>query len=285
MSVKLGMNLLLWGVEITPKHLPIIEMIQSAGFDGIELPIVDAKTQQLKVLARACDDLGLARTASIFMTPEVNPISTDAAIRRAALNIIKQRIDEAHSIDASVVAGGFHQAHKVFSGTAATPQEWQWCRDFLIEAGEYAAQAEIKLAVEFLNRFEAYLLNNSADSKRMIDEVDLPNVGVLYDTHHANIEDPDPMTALTDLKDRVNHIHISESHRGTLGTGQVDFAENFSAIEEIDYQGWLVIEAFGMGNGGIITAANIWRNAFESEEHLCRSGLNFIKMNFAHSLS
>lgn len=282
MNVKLGMNLLLWGVEITPKHLPIIEMIQKAGFDGIELPIVDAKSQQLNVLARACDDLGLARTASIFMTPEINPISTDAEIRRAALYNIKQRIDEAHSIDASVVAGGFHQAHKVFSGTAATQQEWDWCRDFLIEAGKYAAQAEIKLGVEFLNRFEAYLLNNSADSKRMVNEVDLANVGVLYDTHHANIEDPDPMTALTDLKGRVNHIHISESHRGTLGTGQVDFAANFSAIKEIDYQGWLVIEAFGMGNPDIIPAANIWRNAFESEEQLCRSGCDFINTHLRH---
>jgi len=264
-NVKIGMNLLLWDVEITPKHIPIIEMIKDAGFDGVEIPIVDARAQQLDILAQACDDIGLERTASIFMTPDVNPISPEPSVRRAALDNIKQRVDEAKSIDASIVIGGFYQAHKYFTGAAPTQQEWEWSREFLRAGGEYAVQAGITLGLEFLNRFEAFLINNSADSKRMVDEVDLPNVGVLYDTHHANIEDPDPMTALMGLNGRVNHIHISESHRGTLGTGQVDFSANFTAMKAIDYSGWMVIESFGQHNPAIIPAANIWRNAFESK--------------------
>lgn len=279
MDVKIGMNMLLWDVEITPKHIPVFEMIQDAGFDGVEIPLVDAELQQLDVLTQACNDLGLARTASIFMTPEVNPISTDVSVRRAALDAIKQRVDEAHRIDAPIVIGGFYQAHKYFTGAAPTQQEWEWSREFLRAGGEYAAQAGIELGLEFLNRFEAFLINNSADSRRMVDEVDLPNVGVLYDTHHANIEDPDPVTALSGLKSRVNHIHISESHRGTLGTGQVDFATSFAALKEIDYSGWLMIESFGQHNPAIIPAANIWRNAFESEEQVCREGIAFIKQH------
>ena len=165
----------------------------------------------------------------------------------------------------------------MFTGAAPTPEEWQWSREFIRAAGEYAAQANIRLGVEFLNRFEAYMLNTSADSKRMIDEIDLPNVGVLYDTHHSNIEDPSPKQAISNLGNSANHIHISESHRGTLGTGQIDFSETFSSLASIGYQGWLVIEAFGTQNPAIIPAANIWRNAFDSEEQLCRDGIAFIK--------
>jgi len=282
MNVKLGMNLLLWGVEITPEHLPIFEMLKEQGFDGVEIPLVDAKVQQLPMLASACDELGLERTASMFMPPESNPISPDARVREAALSHLKQRIDDAHSIDAKMLIGGIYQAHKYFTGAAPTDIEWQWSRDFLRAGGQYASQAGVHLGLEFLNRFEAHLINSSADAKRMVKDVGLNNVGVLYDTHHANIEDPAPSEAIADLSGVLNHVHLSESHRGTLGSGQVDFAANFAALREIDYKGWLVIEAFGMGNPDIIPAANIWRNAFESEEQLCRDGIEFIKK---HSIS
>ncbi len=277
MDVKIGMNMLLWEVAITPEHIPIMAMIKDAGFDGVEIPIADAQAQQLDVLAQACDDLGLERTACTFMTPDVNPISPDPATRQAALDYIKQRVDQAHGMNAPIIVGGFHQTHKYFTGAAPTDAEWAWCRDLLRAGGEYAATAGIQFGLEFLNRFEAYLLNNSADSKRMVEDVGLSNVGVLYDTHHANIEDPDPVTAITGLKGAVNHIHISESHRGTLGTGQVDFASTFAALKAIDYRGRLVIESFGRHNPAIIPAANIWRNAFASEEQVCRSGIAFIK--------
>jgi len=281
MNIKIGMNLLLWAVEITPKHLPLIEMLKNTGFDGVEIPLVDGKLQQLGLLANACDDIGLERTASMFMTPEANPISSDVRVRSAALDHLKQRVDDAYSLGANMLVGGIYQAHKYFSGAAPTQAEWQWSRDFLRAGGDYAKSAGVHLGLEFLNRFEAYLINTSAEAKRMIDDVDLPNVGVLYDTHHSNLEDPTPTLALESIKSSVNHIHLSESHRGTLGSGQVNFGETFLALHKMEYKGWLVIEAFGMTNPDIIPAANIWRNAFESEEQLCRDGLEFIKQNLS----
>jgi len=279
MDIKLGMNLLLWGVEITPEHLPIFEMLKGQGFDGVEIPLVDAKLQRLPALRSACESLGLERTASMFMTPESNPISPDPRIRAAALSHLKQRVDDAHSIDATMLIGGIYQAHKYFTGVAPTETEWQWSCEFMQAGGEYAREAAIHLGLEFLNRFEAFLINNSVDAKRMALDVGLDNVGVLYDTHHANIEDPAPELAITDLQGVLNHVHLSESHRGTLGSGQVDFASTFNTLKAIDYQGWLVIEAFGMANPDIIPAANIWRNAFESEEQLCRDGIAFIRQH------
>jgi len=100
---------------------------------------------------------------------------------------------------------------------------------------------------------------------------------VHYDTHHANIEDPDPHAALLKIAGCMNHVHLSESHRGTLGTGQVDWDANFAALHEIDYQGWLVIEAFGTADPALAAAANVWRNAFTSPEEVYRNGIEFIR--------
>ncbi|MEH6581342.1 MAG: sugar phosphate isomerase/epimerase [Halioglobus sp.] len=121
--------------------------------------------------------------------------------------------------------------------------------------------------------------SSGGGAQRMCRDVGLDNVGILYDTHHANIEEADPGQSISAVRDNIFHIHLSESHRGTLGTGQVKWDENFAALKEIDYKGWLVIEAFGTADPAIVNAANIWRNAFESPEQLYQDGLGFIGQN------
>lgn len=279
MDVKIGMNMLLWGIETTPEKIPVFEGLAKAGFDGVEIPLVGQSQAQLKEMACACDGLGLQRTASAFVGLQENPISSDPAIRAAATENLKRAVDDANVIGAEIIIGGLYQAHKYFTGTAATADEWNWSAEYLHTVGEYAAKSGVSLGLEFLNRFEVFLITNSADCKRMVEQVGLDNVGVHYDTHHANIEDPAPGVALGNIKGVLNHVHLSESHRGTLGTGQVDWAANFSALKDLDYSGWLVIEAFGTSDPELAVAANVWRNAFTSEDELYRRGIEFIQEN------
>lgn len=277
MKVTIGMNMLLWGVHITPEHIPVFERLAAAGYDGVEIPISIQTGPELKTMVAACDDLGLARTASAFVGEETNPISPDPAIRAAAEDNLKRSIDGAAAIGADILVGGIYQAHKYFTGQAATQQEWDWCADYLHTCGEYGKRCGVRLGLEFLNRFEVFLINTSAQCKRMVEQVGLDNVGVHYDTHHANIEEPHPRQALQACAGVLNHVHLSESHRGTLGTGQVDWAANFAALKAIDYSGWLVIESFGTRDPALAAAANVWRNAFTSEEEVYGGGIEFIR--------
>lgn len=277
MNVKIGMNMLLWGIEITPEHIPVFERLAAVGYDGVEIPVVGQSTAALTTMASACDDLGLARTASAFVGEEVNPISADPTIRVAAAASLRKGIDDAVLLGADILIGGLYQAHKYFTGSGPTEQEWNWAANYLRSGGEYAQQAEVRLGLEFLNRFEAYLINTSAECKRMVEQIGLDNVGVHYDTHHANIEDPNVPAALQNIRHVVNHVHLSESHRGTLGTGQVDWDATFSALKAIDYNGWLVIEAFGNTDPDLAAAANIWRNAFSSPQEVYERGIEFIR--------
>ncbi len=277
MNVQIGMNMLLWGIHITPEHIPVFAGLAAAGYDGVEIPVIGQSTAELKTMATACDDLGLARTASAFVGLQANPISPDPALRAAAADNLRKSIDDARLIGADILIGGIYQAHKYFTGRGATQEEWNWAADYLRTCGEYAQQAGVRLGLEFLNRFEVFLINTSAECRRMVEQVGLDNVGVHYDTHHANIEDPDPRSALLGIQDVINHVHLSESHRGTLGTGQVDWDANFAALHAIDYSGWLVIEAFGTADPNLAAAANIWRNAFASPEEVYRQGIEFIR--------
>ena len=91
------------------------------------------------------------------------------------------------------------------------------------------------------------------------------------------LEMADPGQSLESVRENLFQMHLSESHRGTLGSGQVKWDEYFSTLKKINYQGWLVIEAFGTADPAIVNAANIWRNAFDSPEQLYRDGIGFIK--------
>ncbi len=277
MQVKLGMNMLLWGTRIDTSHIPVFEQLGAAGYDGVEIPIGDQSEATLRQMAEACDGMGLERTASAFVGLETNPIAPDAGTRAAAVDNLKRSIDGAAALNAEILIGGIYQAHKYFTGRAATEDEWRWSAEYLRECGEYAHERGISLGLEVLNRFEVFLINTVEQAKRMVSDVGLANVGVHYDTHHANIEEPQPAEALAGAAKVLNHVHLSESHRGTLGTGQVDWSGNFAALEALDYEGWLVIEAFGTSDPDLALAANVWREAFSSREAVFEGGIAFIR--------
>jgi D-psicose/D-tagatose/L-ribulose 3-epimerase len=79
----------------------------------------------------------------------------------------------------------------------------------------------------------------------------------------------------------VCHIHISENDRSTPGAGNIRWDENFDAIKSIGYDGWLVIEAFGLALPELAAATRIWRRMFDSELQLAEEGLKFMKSHVA----
>ena len=145
------------------------------------------------------------------------------------------------------------------------------------EVAEHAGKVGVKLGVEALNRFECYFLNTHAESTRFVREVDHPACGIMYDTFHCNIEEKNVTEAVKAGGDKLFHIHISENDRSTPGAGQIRWDENFDAIVDCGYDGWLVIEAFGLSLPEIAAATKIWRKMFTDEITLATEGLKFMK--------
>ncbi len=74
---------------------------------------------------------------------------------------------------------------------------------------------------------------------------------------------------------------ISENDRSTPGEGHVDWATTFKTLKEVKYDGWLMIEAFGLALPALAAATKIWRKMFPTEEHLATKGLAFMKAGMA----
>ncbi len=269
--------MLLWTSGVTEEHFPLIEQIKSWGYDGIELPMFEYDIDANRKIGDHLKQLELGATAVTVCTPEENPISPDANIRAAALDRLKKAIDACQAAGVTHLCGPIHSALGEFTGEGRTEQEWERAQEVLGKAAEHAQQAGVTLVVEYLNRFECYFLNCAEDCARFTREVNHPNLKMMYDTFHANIEEKSISNAVQACKDQLVHVHISENDRSTPGEGGVNWDASFAALKEAGYDGWFVIEAFGLALPELAAATRIWRRMFPSEEHLARKGLEFMK--------
>jgi D-psicose/D-tagatose/L-ribulose 3-epimerase len=260
---------------------PELESLKTMGFDGVELPMFDHDDQKWSRWGERLGELGLERTAVTVRGEQDNPISSDAAIRAKGIENNKRAIDCCRAAGAGTLVGPYHSALGLFSGQGPTLDEWKWGVESMRAAAEHAGQAGVTLGVEYLNRFETYLLNCAADTVRFVEAVDQPSCRMMYDTFHANIEEKDVGQAIRVAAPWTVHVHISENDRSTPGTGGVNWATTFDALHATGYDSWLTIEAFGLALPELVAATKIWRGMYESEEQLARDGLAFMKSEVA----
>ncbi len=275
--MKFGMNLLLWTDTLQDELLPVLERLKKMGYDGVEIPVFELDPDKYAAWGKRLDDLGLQRTAVTVRTSADNPMHADAKVRALGVENNKRVLDCCQAAGAKVLVGPYHSALGEFSGAGPTDDEWKHAVDSMRQTAEHAATCDVTLGIEYLNRFECYLLNCAVDAARFVRDVDHPNCRMMYDTFHAHIEEKNIPEAIRACREVCVHVHISENDRSTPGAGNVRWAENFDTLKEIGYDGWLVIEAFGLALPALVAATKIWRRMYENEEQLAEDGLKFMR--------
>jgi D-psicose/D-tagatose/L-ribulose 3-epimerase len=273
MTNNLGMNLLLWGTEMSEAFFPVLEVIKETGYDTVEVPIMDLNPKKWENWRKKLDSLELSCVVETINGPELNSIDANPLIRKAALEFNKGVLDAAEILGADLFIGPFHSALGVFTGAPATEEEHNWAKENLWNLSEHAAKRHVTLGLEYLNRFESYLVSCTEETLDLVKAVNHPNCKMMFDTFHANIEETDLGEAIKKIGDKLVHVQLSENNRGTLGEGHVDFENVIDALKVIDYKGVISVEAFSTK----LSAAHIWRQMFESEEQLTKDSFRYLK--------
>jgi D-psicose/D-tagatose/L-ribulose 3-epimerase len=274
----LGFNMLLWATQVTEDHYPLLARLKAAGYDGVELPLFAGAPEDYEAVGRQLRDNGLRSTA-VCVIPDAahDCTSSDPAVRAAGLDHLKWAIDCLEAAGGEVLCGPFYQPLASFSGEPPTADERAGIVEVHKQAAQHAARANIRLAIEPLNRFECYALNTVADAADIVKRVDEPNYGLLYDTFHTNIEEKDPVGEIGRHIHVITHVHLSENDRGTPGKGHVPWAEVFRELKRHDYDDWYVIEAFGRALPGIAAATRVWRDFFPHPDEVFQFGHDFLR--------
>jgi len=279
--MKVGISVFLWTDIIRyDEHKPLLELIKSMGFDGVEIPIFNMDDKDIDKISKACDAMGLERAATgAFFDPSLyDPISPDASLRKAAIEVLDKWSEKTKRLGADMIVGPLFQGLKRFSGGPPTNEEWKWGLETLHEGCLRAGKNGVHVGLEPLNRFEIYFANTFAVAKQFVIELGLPNVGILADTMHANIEEFDVTEAFCNAMPHVSYVHISESNRSTPGSGHGIPNDLIPRLKESGYDGWLTIEAFhGASAPALVPALCLWRSWEDTPNEMARKGLEYIR--------
>ncbi len=275
--MKFGVNTMIWSGAYDRQIQGLLPQIKQGGFDGIEFPLFRLEGFNPSAVRSELEDAGLECTVVSIFLPPLSFISEDPGARMKSRQHLKDLISTAAEAGASILAGPLYSPVGYLPGRRRTSDEWKWAVEGYQTLGETLAINHIKLAVEPLNRFETYFLNTAAEAVRLCDEVGDPNIGILFDTFHANIEEKDIAAAIRLLGKRLVHFHSCENDRGIPGSGHVEWASVFQALRDVKYDGWLTIESFGFSIPDISAAAAIWRDIEKTPDSIAFEGVKFLK--------
>lgn len=276
-STPVGFNVLAWSAVMSEQLNPIADRLKTIGYDGVECFIDNQPVAAYRQFGEHLAQLGLQSTCVTVVGPDQNPASESASVRAQAVDFLKGAIDRAQAMNASVICGPIHSAFATFSRREPQPAEYAHSAEVLHAVGDYARQAGIVLAVEALNRFECYLCNTMSQLSTLIRQADHPNVRAMFDTHHANIEEKRFPEAIRTIAPVLAHVHISENDRGTPGDGHIPWDDTFRTLAELNYTGWMTIEAFTRNDIDFANSINVWRE-YNDPWDIAENGLSFIQM-------
>ena len=277
------MNLFIWTMSMDEDLSDTLSFLKTSGFDFVEVPIslsgeTPVDLDKWQRIGQQLRELDLGVQTCTICGPEYSLISSDESVRQAGIRYLKQVIDCSQAVGSSLLMGPMYAGFKTFTGKPATAQEWEWSVMGMREVAEYAHTKDVTLAIEYLNRFEIYLLTCADDLGRYVEAVDHPNCRAAFDTFHANMEEKNMADAIRHCAPYLVHVQISENDRSTPGRGHINFDEVFDVLQEINYNGPIAIEAFGPNPTELAAATHIFRTMFDSPEQLAVDGLAFIKL-------
>ena len=140
-------------------------------------------------------------------------------------------------LGSTYLAGCLGYSLGALTGKPPTAEERQIIVDNLREVAEDAKARGITMALEACNRYETHLYNTLSDTREAVLAIGADNMQLHADTYHMNIEEEGFYTPFVETGDVLGHVHMSESHRGLVGTGTVNWDEAFRGLKDANFSG------------------------------------------------
>jgi D-psicose/D-tagatose/L-ribulose 3-epimerase len=276
-KLKYAVHAYAWTGSWSNETLNLIDRAKQLGFDMIEIPLMEVELVDPDAIRRRLEDVGLDVCTSTALSESSDITADDEAGRQRGVRYLKQCIKATAEMGASVFTGVTYSA--LGRKIARAPDESYWNRAAkgLKEAARYAQDLGVTVGIEPVNRYETFLINTCDQAFRLKEMIDEPNVALHLDAYHMNIEEEGFYEPTKKAAPHLCHYHLSESHRGTPGTGLVDWDGIYRALAEAGYQGSVGLESFVEVSPAMAGATCIWRRLAESSDQLLADGLRYLK--------
>ena len=262
--MKHGIYYAFWENEWNGDFLYYIEKVAKLGFDVLEIAahhINSYNAQQLADIRQCAKDNGIILTAGIGPTKEKNLSSSDAVVRKAGDAFFRETLTNIAKLDVHLIGGALYSYWPIdYSKPVDKIGDRARGIEGIAGIADFANDLGINLCMEVLNRFENHVLNTAAEGVAFVKEVGKPNVKVMLDTFHMNIEEDSIGGAIRTAGSLLGHLHTGECNRRVPGKGRTPWREIGEALRDIGYDGTIVMEPFIKMGGTVGSDIKVWRD-------------------------
>ena len=240
------------GHDVLESPREILGAIKEAGYAGVDLP-GNPESMDAQSIRRIVEDLELVvpevsgAWAWAYYGPkgDRNLAGPDEKARARGVEYSKRIIDLAVDLEAQLYPT---------CPTQPPIYELPWTRlpsatlrdNFLRslrELCQYAAERDITVVIEPLNRYEAFpgVAITIEETLSLITEMGVDNLGIQPDVFHMNMAESSICDALRAAGQHITHMHINETNHAGLGTGHADFHAILKTLKDVDYAGYISV--------------------------------------------
>jgi D-psicose/D-tagatose/L-ribulose 3-epimerase len=281
--MKYGIYYAYWEKEWAADYRYYIEKVAKLGFDILEIaatPIVNYSDREMVELKACAAANGIILTAGHGPSAEQNLSSPDPAVRANAKAFFTNLLQRLKKMDIRIIGGAIYSYWPVdYSKPIDKQGDWERSVESVREISRVAGDCGVDYCLEVLNRFEGYLLNTSEEAVAYCDEIASPGCRILLDTFHLNIEEDSIGGAIRHAGKYLKELHLGETNRKPPGLGRMPWAEIRQALDDVRFEGALVMEPFIMTGGAVGRDVGVWRELIDRPDldGLARASCAFVK--------
>ena len=263
--MKYGIYYSYWEKEWRADYIPYVKKVKDLGFDILEVGchhFLDMDDDFLMKLKAEAEAQGIILTGGYGPDAAHDIASADPAIQKAAFEKYEATFKKMKTAGVKKLGGGLYSYWPV-DYSKPIDKEGDRARSIrnMRELADMAAEYDITLGMEVLNRFEGYILNTCEEAVDFVDRIDRPNLKIMLDTFHMNIEEDSFGDAIRLAGDRLGHLHVGEANRRPpFAGGRIPWQEIGEALHDIHYTGDVVMEPFVRMGGTVGNDIRIWHD-------------------------
>jgi len=262
---SVGIYYAYWTSEWDVDFMPFVSKVKALGFDQLEINggalVLMSETERLALKNEAARN-EITLSFGIGLTPDHDVSSLDEAVRTKGVAFMKEMINAVSFMGGGMISGTVHgywpavPPKDLDEKARIRVQSLKSMREMI----PLAEEKNVILNVEVINRFEQFLLNTCEEAVSYVKEIDSPNCRILLDTFHMNIEEDSMGGSIRQAGKYLSALHLGETNRKPPGRGRIPWDEIREALDDIGFDGPLVMEPFVTPGGKVGQDIALWRD-------------------------
>jgi sugar phosphate isomerase/epimerase len=224
------------------------------GFEALEIApftlaphVAEISEAQKKEIVSCSEETGVAVAGLHWLLvgpQDMHLTSPDASVRESTVRYLEELARFGTDIGGSVMVVGSPQQRDIREGVKYE-DAWVWFREAMARCGQVGLEADFKVCIEPLaGATKNNFLFRGHEVLRMVEEIDMPNVGIILDTYSGVKEETDLPAAIRDAGNRLFHYHCNDDSGYAPGIGDTDFVPVMEALTDIGFDRYASIEVF-----------------------------------------